>query len=127
MSQHSTEILSTLAEIQQQQRSKRRRHQPEDMSHGTGTYLNAGSRTKKPYVRVCYGPQRDQYVHKLVMEGMLGRALQPGEEVEHFDGDGTNNRWDNLVLVQKAEHGHMTRDRCNAARENPLDGTGLTE
>lgn len=38
--------------------------------------------------------------HRLVMEGMLGRFLDPHEVVHHRDGDPTNNDPENLVLFQ---------------------------
>ena len=34
--------------------------------------------------------------HRLVMEGILGRYLQPWENVHHKDGDRQNNEPDNL-------------------------------
>lgn len=43
--------------------------------------------------------------HRLVMEQMIGRYLQPGEVVDHRDGDGMNNHPDNLRLfASNAEH-----------------------
>lgn len=72
-------------------------------------------------MRVCYGKQRDEYVHTLVMEGMLGRPLKPWEQVEHADGDGTNNRWTNLVLTTDELHPALTRERLRREREIALD------
>ena len=36
--------------------------------------------------------------HRLVMSEMIGRALAPGENVHHKNGDGFDNRPDNLEL-----------------------------
>lgn len=83
-----------------------------------GTYLNSGSKTKKPYVRVCAGKQRGEYVHTLIMEGMIGRPLKPWEQVEHQDGDGTNNSWTNLMLTTDEKHPALTRERLEKERLN---------
>lgn len=43
--------------------------------------------------------------HRLVMESMIGRHLEPGEVVHHIDGDKQNNRPDNLQLfAANGEH-----------------------
>ena len=43
--------------------------------------------------------------HRLVMEGMIGRFLLPGEVVHHKDGDKHNNAPENLQLfASNAEH-----------------------
>jgi hypothetical protein len=43
--------------------------------------------------------------NRLVMEGVLGRYLKPGEVVHHKDGDKANNNPDNLELfATNAEH-----------------------
>lgn len=59
---------------------------------------------KKGYLTCKAGPQRDRRVHILVAEGMLGRALLPGEEVNHIDGDKKNPHWTNLKVLNKDEH-----------------------
>lgn len=82
-----------------------------------GTTLNAGAKSKKPYLRVSAGPLRGEYVHRLVMEGMLGRRLAPEEQVEHEDGDGLNARWTNLRLTTDAEHPALTTARLKRERK----------
>lgn len=76
-----------------------------------GVSENAGSRTKKPYLRITSGPCAGKYVHTLVMEAMLGRELESWEQVEHKDGNGLNDRWTNLVLTTDAAHPSLTKER----------------
>jgi hypothetical protein len=38
-------------------------------------------------------------LHRVVLERILGRRLKVGEECDHIDGDGLNNRRYNLRLV----------------------------
>jgi len=43
--------------------------------------------------------------HRLLMEQMLGRQLEPGEVVHHRDGNHTNNASDNLQVYRRnSEH-----------------------
>lgn len=67
-----------------------------------GTYENQANGGK--YIRVCAGPQKDMYVHRLVAEAILGRELLPSECVDHVDGDPQNNRWTNIRVVTLAEN-----------------------
>lgn len=48
------------------------------------------------------------YQHRAVMEAAIGRPLRRDEEVHHLNGDGTDNRIENLRLVSRAEHRHRT-------------------
>lgn len=50
------------------------------------------------------------------MEGMLGRELKSWEQVEHIDGDGTNNKWTNLMLTTDENHPALTRERLQKER-----------
>jgi hypothetical protein len=86
---------------------------------GDGVSLNSITRNGKTivYLRVTRGPQRNRYVHQLVAEAKLGRALRPGEEVDHNDGDTLNNHWENLVVRDKVEHGRKTRRQRPTTRE----------
>jgi hypothetical protein len=44
---------------------------------------------------------KKQPVHRHIMEEHLGRVLQHNEHVYHLDGDPSNNKLDNLVVITK--------------------------
>lgn len=47
------------------------------------------------------------YEHQLVMERKIGRPLKKGEVVHHIDGDKTNNKISNLLLLTASEHAKL--------------------
>jgi hypothetical protein len=63
------------------------------------------------------------YEHRLVAAKMLGRSLEPGEEVHHRDRNKQNNAPDNLEIVNDALHGIRHRGEGSRLRlpgeENP--------
>ena len=65
----------------------------------SGTHLH-----QKGYLRLSAGPCRNKYVHILIAEGMLGRALKKDEHVHHIDGNTKNPRWTNLLVLGESVH-----------------------
>ena len=64
------------------------------------------------------GIKRDY--HRVVMEAHIGRRLTRYEVVHHINGDGMDNRIENLQLMTLSEHtrmhslGHVTSDETRA-------------
>jgi len=48
--------------------------------------------------------------HRLVAEEMIGRKLRTDEHVHHINGDRTDNRSENLLVVGSSEHTTITRN-----------------
>lgn len=66
----------------------------------------SSGKQKKYYVIVSI--QRKQYrAHRIIWLWMTGEW--PKEEIDHIDGDGTNNKWLNLRQVTTAENG---KNKC---------------
>lgn len=61
------------------------------------------------YIRVTAGPQRGKYLHQLIAEAKLGRALMPFEEVDHDNGNTLDNDPDNLIVRHSRVHARKTR------------------
>jgi hypothetical protein len=99
-------------------------------SGGVSYHSNGG------YLRITAGPCRDQLVHVLVAEGMLGRKLKPDEHVHHKDGDVKNPQPTNLLVLGEAIHNAVSNRqywylkqkyaREEAAWRAFLDVTGQT-
>jgi len=65
--------------------------------------------------------------HRLIAALLLGRNLEDGEMVHHFDLDRSNNSPDNLVVVSPSEHGSFHRNgnvvkRSKAKRQITFSG-----
>lgn len=51
-------------------------------------------------------------VHRIIFEMMTGLPVPQNKQLDHKDGDGTNNRWGNLRLASRSENmGNRSRNR----------------
>lgn len=73
-----------------------------------GRGQHGGSVKSTTYLKI-----HGRHIHRVVMESILGRSLQPGEVVHHKDGNRHNNLPENLVLTVQSDHVrlHFTKNR----------------
>lgn len=75
----------------------------------SGRILSPRSNGKYGYLNVHLGRDHREYVHRLVAEAFIGAVR--GFDVDHRDGDVTNNRVDNLRILSHAENMAAQRER----------------
>lgn len=62
------------------------------------------------------------YEHIVLAEACLGRSLQQDEIVHHLDGDRTNNRSCNLLVITRGEHNKLENWLSCGAPSSKVDG-----
>lgn len=65
----------------------------------TGAY-KTHPQAKTMYVRL----KDNRYMHRAIMERVLGRALKRTEKVDHINGNGLDNRRENLRVVTHSQN-----------------------
>ncbi len=69
------------------------------------TSMNLGSGTARYRVKLyTCGLYKNKFVHQLVGQAFIRGETTERNQVNHKDGDGTNNNWNNLEWVSPAEN-----------------------
>lgn len=55
---------------------------------------------------------KKQPIHRHIMEENLGRFLEQNEHVYHLDGDPSNNKLENLVVITKNVRKNQLEKLC---------------
>ena len=80
------------------------------------------------YKRIITKEGKKKFVHRAVMEQVLGRKLRSDEIVHHIDGNKLNNDPSNLMIVTREEHARIHSEdikRDKAVLQLNTDGTIL--
>lgn len=78
---------------------------------------NGGKRrTCHGYIQVRVGDTY-RYEHVVVMEQLLGRKLEPWEDVHHINGKKDDNSPENLTVMHESEHNRLHGKQLAEGRE----------
>ena len=72
-------------------------------------------------VKVSAGKGPWRLEHAIVVEGLIGRTLTPGEVVHHINGDRSDNRPENLYLCRDRSHHNEVHGSQDAAFRSLLE------
>lgn len=98
----ATPILSDLFEYDPESKTGLRSLQTRGRSvagRSVGTLVRRGSGCQYYYTKIN---KRSVFVHRLVWELIHGEPIPAGKMIDHIDGNGLNNRIENLRLVDTA-------------------------
>jgi hypothetical protein len=76
-----------------------------DKKTGRFKAVTATTVTAKGYVRITAGPQRGQYLHRLIAAAKLGRPLTKDEDAHHVGGNKLDFSPEKLQVLGHREHG----------------------
>jgi hypothetical protein len=81
------------------------------VSQNVTVWKKKKKKVKKPYLRVSAGPQRGEYVHRMIAEALLRRKLLPNETVDHKNTKSLDCDPRNIQVLSWHNHGKATRSR----------------
>lgn len=67
------------------------------------------------------------YLHRVLMENKLNRFLEKDEQVDHIDGDKSNNNISNLRVVKLREHQREHSKDNEFWKKSPLNKPGFSK
>lgn len=70
------------------------------------------------YLRITHGKESSKYHHRKIMENHLGRPLTNLEVVHHINGNKSDNRIENLQVMDRATHMNIHRDELRGFVRN---------
>ena len=78
---------------------------------------------KQGYVRITEDPTRTAWEHIRVAEHMLGRSLGKNERVHHINGNKSDNREENLLVVRSEQDHHLLHSSYDREIFKTSDGS----
>jgi len=78
--------------------------------------FNMGMCVHKGRAMVCCADGSVLWYSRALMAGKMKRLLRSDEIVHHVNGDGSDDRVENLMIVTRAEHLNIHRHELEAAR-----------
>lgn len=82
-------------------------------------HLHAARRGHTPYAARSEGRHNNHktaYLHRVIMEKILGRALRPWETVDHSNRDSLDNRRGNLRVATRAQNAANKRGQGRSSQ-----------
>ena len=96
-------------------------------------FWTAGRRAKHRRIHAGKGQNRaykktyGRHTHRIVAEMMLERDLEPHEVVHHINGDISDNSFENIAVMTKAEHCSLHMKEYWAKKKSALSHSQLGE
>lgn len=77
---------------------------------------------KSGYIYIRLGPKKYIGEHRYKMEEQLGRKLTKSEHVHHINGNKSDNRIENLIVLDRTSHNAIHKSAQSKLRKRTIDG-----